>query len=165
MSVKIKQVVYELLPTGEYPAMVETIDVEKGKFGDQLKWRFALEGEHVGRKLVGWCGASFSVKSRAYLWTRAALGHDIPSDWDFDSDMLLGRPVKLVVLVATGTDGGEYNKIAEIKPARAAVRAPVARTQPVAVPVQPVAPPLDDGHWDRVLVAEPLDVDGEPMPF
>ncbi len=48
MVIKIKPSSFELLPTGEFTAVVEGIEYTDGKFGQQLRWRFAIQGNILG---------------------------------------------------------------------------------------------------------------------
>ena len=84
MSIKISQSIYELLPTGEYPAVIQDIELSDGKFGQQLRWKFALKGRYDGRILTGWTSPALSPNSKLFSWMRAALGGSlIPRDKDF----------------------------------------------------------------------------------
>jgi hypothetical protein len=111
MGFQIKQTRTEILPGGEYPAEIATIEAADGQFGPQLKITFDLL-DRPGRSLMGWCSQKFSPKSKLYLWTKAAFGgHDIPPAWTFDSDRLIGKKVILSVVRRRDDDGDEYNRI------------------------------------------------------
>lgn len=146
MSVKIKQTIVETLPTGEYPVRIAEIKLETGQFGDQLRFRFdVMAPGFEDRNLTGWASATFSNKSKLYQWTKAAFGGvEIPREWTFDSDKLIGRECIAVVLVRTADDGSEFNKIDALKPARnGAARAP----RPAPVNVTPVLAPAEAPPW------------------
>lgn len=128
MGIQIKQVVYEVLETGEYPAEVTEIALENGQFGEQLKFTFELENGH---SLWGWASAKFSTKSKLYAWTQAILNQQISPTYVLDTDDLVGRKVKLVVVTEERDDGREFNKITRLKPFQQNGQAPVQR------PVQP----------------------------
>ena len=115
---KIKQTKHEVVPTGEYPAQIASVLPAEGDYGPQLKLRFELLAPgYEGKFLVGWCSQSFSPKSKLWAWTRAALGREITESEDFDSEAIVGKVVRLVVVTKAG-DGGEYNRVAEVKAAR-----------------------------------------------
>jgi len=118
-KIVVKQTHFEPIPVGEYVAKIGNVEEEEGQFGPQLRIEFTLDKE--GRTLIGWASRTFSPKSKLYAWSRAAFGgRAIPLDWDFDSDAILGRTVRLVVITQTKADTGEeYNRITDVKPARA----------------------------------------------
>ncbi len=125
MGITIRQTHYELIPVGEHVAKITEVTEEDGQYGPQLKLTFALD--QAGRTLVGWCSRTFSAKSKLYAWARAAFGgRAIPEDWDFDSDKILGRMVRLVVVTQSKEGGETYNKIADVRPARAGDALPTA---------------------------------------
>lgn len=166
MGIKIQQTVYETLEPGEYSAVVDAIEDVTGQFGPQLKWTFRLAG---GQPVVGWSSQTFSPKSKLYKWTCAALGRgDLPRDYAFDSDHVLGRLLRLILIVEAGKDG-DFNRISEVLPpkrqsglvtggepeqARMAVP-PTTQHQPAPYPgpaKEPAFPPPDwlDGTEERV---------------
>ncbi len=115
MGFKIAQKVYEVLPTGDYPAEIIQVDLTDGQFGQQLKFSFDLLGKN--QTLWGWASASFTTKSKLYGWTRAAFGgKSIPANYGLDTDHLIGRRVLLTVVVARKEDGTEFNKIQDVRP-------------------------------------------------
>jgi len=123
--VKIKQTKYEAIPVGEYPAKIASVLPAEGDYGPQLKVRFELLSPGCeGKSLAGWCSQSFSPKSKLWGWTKAALGREIAEGEDFDSEAVVGKVVRLTVVTKAG-DNGEYNKIADVKPARPGDAAPV----------------------------------------
>ena len=148
MGYKVKQTHYEPIPVGEYVARIGEITLDtEGKFGPQFKINFELLTPGlVDRSLMGWCSQTFSPKSKLYAWSRAAFGgKPIPPDWDFDSDAILGRTVRLVVITQAKADTGEeYNKISDVKPARAGdVQSQAAKTkEPEPVIPTPEEAPL-----------------------
>jgi len=119
MSIKINQTHYQVLPIGEYVAKISEIVEEDGQFGPQLKFTFDMLAPDLEmRYVVGWCTAKFSKKSKLYAWTKAALGgNPIPPDWDFDSEDILGKIVRLELVTDTKEDGEAYNQIHAVKPA------------------------------------------------
>lgn len=115
---RVQQTVYEVLPTGDYSAMIESIEDSEGMFGPQACWTFAIdEGEHQGSKVKAWTSAKFSPKSRLYQWTQAAFGGaDIPPAYDFYSDDLLGRKVTISLVVKVKPeDGTEFSKVETVR--------------------------------------------------
>lgn len=121
MSITIEQTSYELLPVGDYAAVITDIQSEAGLYGPQLRFTFTIEGDaHNGNQLKGWCSAKFSPKSKLYEWSRAAFGGaEIPADYAFNSDHILGRKVTLSVIIDPKDDGTEFNKIQTVKRFRA----------------------------------------------
>lgn len=140
MGYKIEQETFDCLPVGDYPALINEIELVDGQFGEQLKFSFALQGEHQGRTLLGWASAKFSPRSKLYSWTRAAFGgRGIPMDYNLDTDHLLGKMVTLTVLTRRKQDGTEFNKIDEVKPYRNGNgRAPAEAEKPERSHVQQI---------------------------
>ena len=126
MSIRIKQTHYVPLPVGEYQATIADILEETGQYGPQLKFVFDITEpeQHSARTLFGWCSQTFSTKSKLYTWTKAALGGGaLASDFDFDSDAIIGKSVTLALVVKEG-DKGQYNKIYAVRAARRPVTPP-----------------------------------------
>lgn len=119
MSLVINQTRYELLPVGEYVAAISAIEADDGKFGPQVKFEFEIQnGDYAGQTLLAWASAKFSPRSKLYGWTRAAFAGDIPPDYDFKSDDLLGRNVLVTVVVRPNEEGAEFNRVENIRPYR-----------------------------------------------
>jgi hypothetical protein len=139
MGIQVEQTVYEVLPTGEYLASVSEIEQEDGQFGQQLKFVFEVgSGDFEGVTLWGWTSMKFSNKSKLYKWTKAAFGGaDVPQEYTFDSDDLLGRKVVLTVVVNTKDDGSEFNRVDAVKP----YRQPKTGNGAQAAPPSPPPPP------------------------
>lgn len=113
----IPQTKYETIPTGEY--VVEVVDalVDDGKFGPQVAFNLqVVEGEHSGVNMRAWTSATFSPKSRLYSWAAALFGAAIPAGYDLDTQDLIGRRARAVVLVKEKTDGQMFNKVDNLRP-------------------------------------------------
>lgn len=171
ITIEQKEVV--VLPMGRYGAQVREITKEAGQFGDQLKWKFDLVGDHVGKSLVGWCSCAFTPKSKLYRWAAAVLGgREIPKGVPFQASQVIGKYVFLDVLVREG-DNGEYNKVDELRawappmPANGqTVKTPPAPTVQASVPVVRATedfspPPLTDAQYE--LLAQSADSGGGPF--
>jgi len=125
MSIKVKQTHFEPIPVGEYVAKITGVEEDEGQYGPQLRFTFALD--RAGRTLIGWCSKTFSSKSKLYSWVRSSFGgRAIPPDWDFDSDTIVGRLVRLTVVTQSKDGGEEFNKISAVQPARAGDTLPPA---------------------------------------
>ena len=117
-----EQVIHEILPAGQYPAKITEIELdEEGKFGPQFKFKFTLPpGENnKSRELTGWTSDVFSNHpSKLYEWVQAAVfdGGEIPKEYSFDSDGMLGKYVMLIVALETNDDGKKFNKIKTVLP-------------------------------------------------
>jgi hypothetical protein len=57
-------------------------------------------------------------------------GEEIPPEWDFDSDSVIGRKVILCVIKRQGDNNTEYNKIDAVLPFK---KKPVAPPKPAPV--------------------------------
>ena len=138
----IEQTQYELLPVGEYPAVIVEATPDEGQFGPQIKFVFNVAGgQYDGCVLSAWTSQKFSSKSKLYQWTRAAFGRDIPKTYNLDTDELLGRHVNLVVTIQQKDDGTEFNKVETLRPAGHANGQAV---QQASTPTPPPSPPDDD---------------------
>lgn len=156
MGIQIKQSrQYEVVPTGEYVAKIVSVEQVEGRFPnertgkieDQLRWEFEIQAANGGepKKISAWTSMSFGPKSKLYGLAQAAFGKAIPPEYVLDTEHLLNRRVKLVVLVRTKEDGTEFSKVDSFKPVNGAVIQPPA----------PVAPP----------VPKPVGDDGALIPF
>lgn len=146
MGVMIPQTIFETLPMGEYPAVIAGVEETEGQYGRQLCFTFVLEGgEHDGHKLKGWASAVFGRKSKLYSWARAAFGAEIPADYTLDTDHLVGRRVRLGVIVRLKAETGEeFNRIDSVLPAKR----PAAVVEGPAAPAPSPAPPFVDEDDD-----------------
>lgn len=155
MGIVIEQENFETLPMGEYPAQIVGVDETVGQYGRQIVFTFVIEGgEFDGRVLKGWTSATFGRKSKLYSWTRAAFGQEIPVDYDLDTDHLLGRRVRLGIIVRLKAETGEeFNKIDGVLPAKRAGGSGPSSDAPVTDGTHPA------GKW-----APPAVVD-EDIPF
>lgn len=154
MGQVIKQTRYEVLPVGEYQAKIGALEALDGSYGPQLKFRFDLQGEHAGRFVMGWTSQSFTPKSKLYNWTKAAFGGgEIVSTYDLDLDDLLDRAVTIVLVTATGSDGSEFNKVHDVKPAQRSTRPAAAVTTPapvIGIATGRAAPDPVAADWDAL---------------
>ena len=117
MGFTIQQKTYEVVPTGDYPAEIDQIDLEQGQSCPQLTFPFRLPIREDGKPMCGWASASFTPKSKLYAWTRAAMGGQmIPPSYNLNTDHLIGKRVLLTVVISRKDDGAEYNKIQDVRP-------------------------------------------------
>ena len=122
MAIKIQQRTIETLPMGEYVAVVKALDSEVRDFGRgdqaQVRWFFECEtpsGDPVD--VPGWCSATFSNRSKLYTWTKAVFGgKELPRNYDFNSDDIVGRKVIVVLTVEERDDGSDFNRVNRLKP-------------------------------------------------
>lgn len=137
MAISIGQTAYEVLEPGEYPATVTGIEAADGQFGPQLKWQFLTDDGH---KLSAWTSQTFSPKSKLFKWTSAALGGwDIPIGYDFNSDHVVNRHVRLIVETKAGAEG-DFSRVTGVLPPRKA-QPPAGNGARQAVTPPPVQPP------------------------
>ncbi|MCB0189187.1 MAG: hypothetical protein KDE31_33185 [Caldilineaceae bacterium] len=136
MGLQIQQTVFEVLEPGEYPARVVGVESAEGVYGPQLRWTFDLGDGH---KLTAWTSQTFSAKSKLGKWTAAAFSDwTIPRGYVLDTDDLLNRPLRLIVVVEAGRDG-PYNKVAEVLPPRRAQQAPATNGAATVAPPLPLS--------------------------
>lgn len=103
---------------GVYPAVVDSVDEDDGKFGPQLKFVFKItEGKYADQTVWGWCGQSLTPKSKLTTWLPALLpGISVGKGFELDPADLEGKTCKLVLGVKAGDDGIERNTIESLLP-------------------------------------------------
>jgi hypothetical protein len=106
----IERTVYEVLETGTYTARVTEVRPEEGKFGPQLKLRFALDS---GATLTAWASEKLTDKTKLGRWVTAILGA-MPDN--LDTDALVGRDCRVKIGVKTRDDNSEYNRVEDVLP-------------------------------------------------
>jgi hypothetical protein len=147
MGIVIDQSAGTDIPTGEYTAKVARIEEATGKFGPQLKVKFILSGppDVDGTSTCAWYGQTFSPKSKLYGLVQAAFGGTaIPTTYNFNSDDLINRVVRLVIVEKTKSDGAVFSKVDSVKPFKR--QTPAAQAAPVVPaddPITPASPPAE----------------------
>ena len=83
------------LPAGDYPAVIQEIQEDEGKFGPQLRFQFVIldgDGQLTNRQIRGWCSAKWGPGTKLFEWTKAILGKNCPPPGAaLDTDLLLRR--------------------------------------------------------------------------
>ena len=144
MGIQIPQSTFEAIPTGEYAAKVVGIEQVTGQYGEQLKVKFEItDPAHTGATLSAWCGMSFNPKSKLYSLAAAAFAAPIPPDYVLDTDDLIGKGLRIVVVEKTKPDGATFSKVDGFKP-RKVVTAPANGNGARRVPAPPPAPMAED---------------------
>ena len=143
MAIRIEQTKFDQVPTGAYPAVIADLEMVTGQYGEQIQWQLKIEQPGTdwdGIPLSAWTSAKFSPKSKLYAWTRAAFdGKDIPTDYTWNSEHLMGKRVMVVVVEKIKPDGTEFSKVEDLRPMKPLVAAPAQQT--AAAVQQPWAPP------------------------
>ena len=175
--VQILRTTYEVLPEGEYNATLGAVTEDNGVYGPMLKWEFHIpyeneKGEMEDRVVVGISSQKFSSRSKMFRWTAAFLGvrgRDIPDDYDFDSDDLLGKKCRILLNIKEG-ENDDYNGVEKVMAALPATPPKRERAQaaqqpgrpPQPTPIRRAAPPpgpeMDEAQWDAITN------DDEPPP-
>ena len=134
----IEQTTWEVIPMGEYPAVIADVRLTDGMFGQQCEFVFCLEGgDFDGSFVKAWTSAKFSIKSKLFRWAEAAFGGaEIPPEYNLDTADLAGRRVNLRVTIKSKDDGTEFNKVDDVRPYRAVPRGR-AGAAPGAAPAAP----------------------------
>ncbi len=115
MGIKIEQTTYDVVPTGEYRAVISEITAAEGKFGPQLQIKGTINaGPYAGNTFLCWVSTKFSPKSKLYEWVEAALG-TVSKSYVFDSDDLIGKEVTATLVVRELDGGGEVNRVDRVK--------------------------------------------------
>lgn len=141
----------DLLPTGDYIVKITEIKQVKSQFPNQRTGELEdqlLVGMQTrdGKRINAYCSMWFSPKSKLYSLVRAAFGREIPVSYNLDTDELIGRKVKVVVLQTTSKNGKEYSKVVEFKqaPPTGAPTTPARPAQSERKPEPQPEPPADD---------------------
>lgn len=114
----LNQTVNETIETGTYDAVIETVSETTGNYGAQLRIDFRITGPtHEDATIASWVNTKFSPKSRLFELAQAAFGRPIKPGEKLDTDHLLGRHVKLVIVQRVKPDGTEYSKVDQVRPA------------------------------------------------
>ena len=149
MSITIPQTKGTIISTGEYTGKVVEITEEDGKFGQQLRVKFALSGppDIEGVTLSAWYSKTFSPKSRLWSLVSACFGGvEIPANYNLSTDDLISRKLRLVVVEKAGKEPGYmFSKVDSVKPLKPATISVAAPPAPVPPPV-PAASPDDNSQ-------------------
>jgi len=112
---------YEVMPTNDYLVQITDIEETAGNYGPQFQ--FTLEvvkpERYAGKTRKYWCSQKLtagSKKSKLWSLVEAAYNRPLEIGEAVDSDNLQGRRMIATIVVETGDDGSENNKIAAIKP-------------------------------------------------
>jgi len=105
-----------LLPVGQYPATVKSIELDKGDYGEQLKWTFTVlaPAKFAGALLSAWSSTSTSNKGKTCRWAAACTGSPVVVGDQLDTADLIGQRVDLIVIEKPGKDG-VFNKVEDLK--------------------------------------------------
>ena len=117
MGVKIPQTFVRTYPVGEYVAKIAKVVPKAGDYGPQLQIGFKLiQMDDDASPVLGWCSQTFSNKSKLFAWTKAAFGGgDIPREYTFDSDDLIGKKVLITLVIRDREDGTPFNRIDSLR--------------------------------------------------
>ena len=114
MTVKISPPYYDLLPVGEYPAVIDSVEIVDTRYGEKVLLMFRLQGQYEGRVVPGWVNVTFHPKSKLHSYTRTALGGaPIPREKSFEGDEIIGKQVIACVKQIDGEDG-VYNAVVDV---------------------------------------------------
>lgn len=113
--ITVKQSKYDPIAAGKYVAKIGELEEESGDYGPQIKFNFDVLDPAGGanKAITGWCSMKFNPKTKLYLWMQVIMG-DIPGDYEFDSDDVVGKKVYLNIIEVPG-DNGVFNKIESIE--------------------------------------------------
>jgi hypothetical protein len=108
----------EPLPTGEYTARLIEIAESEGRFGTQLRWTLEIaDGEHAGRRLIAFSSLNTNPQAKLVRWASALLGRALQHGETLDTEQLIGRLCRAVVVKRTD-NGREFSRIEELLPLR-----------------------------------------------
>lgn len=114
---------YEALPEDVYPAVLDgEVESAEGPNGLYWKWTFKIsDGDYKGRKMF--TNTSLSEKA---LWKLKEVFEAFGVPSDTDTDDLIGKPVKLMVvqrIIEKGTRKGDMgNEVRQVLPVSDAAR-------------------------------------------
>ena len=145
----------EVVPSGEYEAVLVDVGSAEGPRGPLWIWHFEItSGEHASVEVSGISSTNYSTfPSKSYKWAMT-LGH--PPGVGFDTNHIEGHAcrVKLEVYEKSDEAGnslGDRNKLGEIlAPTKARLEggtsAPDQQPEPAELPADPVGEPPPAGE-------------------
>ena len=160
MSIQADLKKIEVVPSGEYEAVLVDVGSAEGPRGPLWIWHFEItSGEHAGVEVSGISSTNYSTfPSKSYKWAMT-LGH--PSDVGFDTNLIEGHPCRVKLEVyekndETGNSLGDRNKLGEIL---VPTKSQLELEGGTRVPDQQAAPSLATAPDQADLPADPV---GDP---
>ena len=130
---KLDYTEYEPLPEGTYDATLKNIEPgDDSQYGPTMRWTFALNGDLPVSEITAVKSAKFSNRSDNYKWA-LRLGH--PAKTSLSSENvkgLIGRPCQLSIIVESGEDDTQFNRIESVLHPTMGMRQEVAVDLPTA---------------------------------
>lgn len=119
MTIRVKRSKYQILPPGQYPALLDRIEEDEGDWGPFLKLYYTIELPKSGEGQISeLCSCTFSERSKLFARYKALTGLDVvPEDLDFESDAVIGKHCILVIMVRADANGVKWNRIDAAFPA------------------------------------------------
>jgi len=119
MTIRVKRSKYQILPPGQYEAVLDRIEEDEGDWGPFLKLYYTLTLPRGGEsELSELCSMTFSERSKLFARYKALTGLEVvPEDVDFVSDDVIGRRCILVLTVKADANGVKWNRIDTAFPA------------------------------------------------
>jgi hypothetical protein len=104
---------------GYYNAVVESIELKDGSYGEYLKWSFMVptpKGEAVS--VNGLTSTIFSQHERCkfYHWACAILGKPLQVHDELDTDTLINQKCRVRLIVQELETGGSVNRVDKVLP-------------------------------------------------
>lgn len=113
---------YEPVPLGTYDAVLTNLQLVASPFDEgkeQLEWTFTVRGgEYDGRQLKAYSSLATGPKAKLLLWASALLQRPLQAGETLDLNELLNKPCRITVLLRAKENGGEYNRIDAVLPAK-----------------------------------------------
>jgi len=116
---------------GFYAALVKAVEPVTGKFGEQVRFTFALDGSD--EEAWAWSSAKCGTATKLWKWA-AALGHPPTVGQPFKVQSLVGARARLAVQEKPDTEGNIRSYVADVLRAEGPVTAGPAPKQAESEP-------------------------------
>lgn len=108
----------------------------EGEEVEKLRWVFSVtdQGPWQGKDVQGDTSQKFvpHPACKAYNWAAAVLGHEPPLDKDFDTDVLLGMPCRILIGHRKDKQGGVWMNVKEVMGPRPGAPTTVSAAPPAS---------------------------------
>jgi hypothetical protein len=99
---------------GIYPAVVEKLEVDRGNYGEYLRWTFAVGHQRGIVSFTGLTSTTFNMRSKLFKWASAVLGRTFEDHEELDTDTLLIKACRVYLVIKELDEGGSLNQVERV---------------------------------------------------